>query len=426
MKGLLIGGGALLAFFSGLPLFLLVAVLGLVLLLHNGMEPKSLALKFLYSFDNPTLLSIPCFIFQGMLLTEGKSGGAVTAFLVGTLGRLRGGVGVASVLTSGFFSALSGSSPSALVAAGGLLRPALVKEGVSDQRAVGLLTVAGSLGVLLPPSVPVILYSVVGREDPVAMFKACFVAALGLLVIFGVLGAAANRNTVREEGKQAVAVQEPVGRLLLAAGPVLVLPVGIIALVGLGVATVQGAAALGVFYTLALEAVVFRSIWSREGVASLGRAVARTASMTAAILFIVGMGATLNLIITELQIAEWVTEYLTLNFKHPLLFLLAVNVIFLLAGCVMDLYAALLIFVPLLLPAARELDLNLVHLGAVILLNLEVGFVTPPFGINLFAASAYFSLPLLEVVRRVGPFLLAMVAWLLVVTFVPGLTLFLV
>ncbi len=417
--GLFAGLGAFL-FFSGLPLFLLVALLGLVLLLQHGMMPQALALKFLHTFDNPTLLCIPCFIFQGVLITESVSGQTVTALVVRLLGRVRGGVGAASVLTCGFFSALSGSSPSALVAAGGMLRPALLKGGMDDRRAVGLLTVAGSLGVLLPPSVPVIIYGVVARQDPVDMFQGCAVAAVGLLVLFSVMGMIYGR------GKPAPgALQEtqpaPLPWLLLKTIPVLLLPVGTLGLVAMGWATVQAASALGVFYVLLVETLLFRTLLAKGGLSLLGRSLQRAASMTAAILFIVAMGGALNLLTTELQIAEQVTQFLTRHFKNPWSFLIAVNVLFLVAGGLMDIYASLLLFVPLLLPTAESLGLNMVHLGVVILLNLEAGFVTPPFALNLFAASTFFDLPLMEVARRCGPFLLAMLVWLLVLTFVPGL-----
>ena len=285
--GLFAGLGAFL-FFSGLPLFLLVALLGLVLLLQHGMMPQALALKFLHTFDNPTLLCIPCFIFQGVLITESVSGQTVTALVVRLLGRVRGGVGAASVLTCGFFSALSGSSPSALVAAGGMLRPALLKGGMDDRRAVGLLTVAGSLGVLLPPSVPVIIYGVVARQDPVDMFQGCAVAAVGLLVLFSVMGMIYGR------GKPAPgALQEtqpaPLPWLLLKTIPVLLLPVGTLGLVAMGWATVQAASALGVFYVLLVETLLFRTLLAKGGLSLLGRSLQRAASMTAAILLIVEM-----------------------------------------------------------------------------------------------------------------------------------------
>lgn len=420
------GLGAFL-FFSGLPLFLLVALLGLVLLLQHGMMPQALALKFLHTFDNPTLLCIPCFIFQGVLITESVSGQTVTALVVRLLGRVRGGVGAASVLTCGFFSALSGSSPSALVAAGGMLRPALLKGGMDDRRAVGLLTVAGSLGVLLPPSVPVILYGVVARQDPVDMFQGCAVAAVGLLVMFSVMGMIYGRGKPApgplpvETPQMIAATNTPLPWLLLKTIPVLMLPVGTLGLVAMGWATVQAASALGVFYVLLIEALLFRTLLAKGGLTLLGRSLQRAASMTAAILFIVAMGGALNLLTTELQIAEQVTLFLTTHFKSQWSFLLAVNVLFLVAGGLMDIYASLLLFVPLLLPAAESLGLNMVHLGVVILLNLEAGFVTPPFALNLFAASTFFDLPLVEVARRCGPFLLAMLVWLLVLTFVPGL-----
>lgn len=428
---LLVVLGLFLLALLGMPLFTVMGLGSLVAFSSEDISTSAVISEMTRLASSPVLVSIPLFTFAGYLFAEGGTAARLVRVSRAAFGWIPGGLAIVSLVTCAVLTAFTGASGVTIVAAGGLLMPALLRERYSERFSLGLLTTSGSLGLLFPPSLPLILYSYVASSaagglllDPADAPTVDRLFLAGILPgIFLIL--ALSTLCVGEGRRQSIA-RTPFrfGELLPALrGALFELPLPIIVLGGIygGKLTVIEAAAVTALYATVSQVLVYRDVAFRR----LPRIAAESMTLVGGILIILGaaLGLTNYLIDAEvpLKLLEWVRG----TIDNRLVFLLVLNIFLLIVGCLMDVFSALIVVVPLIVPLAQEYDVDLVHLGIIFLANLEIGYSTPPVGLNLFIASFRFGKPVVEVYRASVRWLVVLLLALLVITYVPELSLFL-
>jgi C4-dicarboxylate transporter DctM subunit len=341
----------------------------------------------------------------------------LVGFFRGLFGWAPAGTAVAAVAACAFFTAVTGASGVTILALGGLLLPILVQEGYPRRFAIGLLTASGSIGLLFPPSLPVILYGI-RSEQPI---ENLFLAGIfpGILIVAGVAAFSALRG--RQGGVQRTPFD---GRATLAAvwraKWDLFLPVFVLLSLLAGMATLVEAAALTAAYAIFIEVVIHRTLSLRRDTV---RIFMETAILMGALLFILGSALGLTGYMVGEEIPARITQWVQASVHSKVLFLLTLNVLLLVTGMLLDIFSAIIIVVPLIIPLGEAFGVNPIHLGIIFLCNLELGYLTPPVGLNLFLSSLRFRVPLAEIWRTAVPFLLIFGIWVFLITYVPALTL---
>ncbi len=372
----------------------------------------------------PILVALPLFTFAGCLLTQTRAPRRILAFLEALTGGLPGGLGIAALCACAFFTALTGASGVTIVALGGILYPILKAQGASENFTLGLLTTSGSLGLLFPPSLPVILYAVVAQVEIAALFRAALVP--GALLVAGLSlyvlvheGRTRSRRGPRERG--AFSWRRVGGAFL---GARWEWPLGAIILGGIygGVVTVTEVSVLVVVYVLVVECVILREV---HPLRQLPAIVVESTMLSGAILVILGMSLGLTGFLVEQQVPGRVLEQLAGLTDSRVVFLAGLNLFLLAVGCVMDIFSAMIIVAPILVPVAAAYGIDPVHLGVIFLVNLEIGYSTPPVGMNLFIAGLKFERPVTVLYRASLPYLAVLLALLALITYVPRLSLWL-
>ncbi len=400
----------------GTPLFVVMLALGLVLFIGAGIEGSAVPVEMYRLASAPTLTSIPLFTLAGLMMARSKTPDRLLAFFEASLGRFPGGVSFISLVLCAFFTAFTGASGVTILALGGLLLPLLIKEGMKDNFALGLVTTAGAVGLLFAPSLPLILYGIVGKVDIEKLFLAGIVPGIIFILIYTVW-AVKNAPTRQREAFSWKKVKESSWNARFE------LPLPILVLAGIygGVVTVTEAAALTSFYVFVMEFFLYRDLRLDKDLVSL---FSESAMLVGAILIILcsAMGVTSYLIDEEIpmKLLEFMQQWIT----NKYLFLLGLNVFLLIVGCLMDVFSAIIVVVPLILPMADVFGINPIHMAIIFLANLEIGFITPPVGINLFISSFRFGKPMLELYRSVWPFVLISFIALMLITYIPALSLF--
>jgi tripartite ATP-independent transporter DctM subunit len=400
----------------GAPVF--VALGGAALLLFWGAElpTASLSLDHYRLVVNPSLPAIPLFTMAGYFLAESGAPQRLVRVFTALFGRFRGGAAAVTVFAGAFFTAFTGASGITILALGGLLMPLLRGVGHSQRSALGLVTSSGSLGVLLPPSLPLILYAVVAKVP----MKDLFVAAILPGLTMALLLLAWGRHTA---GRQAPASGgfdlHEAGRAIAAAKWELLLPVVAFAALFGGFATPVEAAAITALYAFAVTTFVQRDLSLTRDVP---RVLVECGLLVGGVLLILGVALGFTNYLADAQIPDRAIEWATGTLESRIAFLIALNVFLLLVGCVMDIFSAIVVVVPIIVPVAHAFGVDPVHLGIIFLANMELGYLTPLVGMNVFFASYRFGKPVLEVCRAVLPFLAVLLVGVLVVTYVPALT----
>jgi C4-dicarboxylate transporter DctM subunit len=404
----------------GLPIAaVLLATTGVTLKFFTWTPLLVLPQQLFNALDNFVLLAIPFFILAGAIMTEGEMADRLVAVIRYLVGRVPGGLAIAGLLGCIFFAALSGSSPATVIAIGGIMIPALKEAGYEEDFAIGLLTSAGSLGIVIPPSIPMILYCLVMNVSVSELFMAGIVPGLLIGVIFSLyILARARAKGWREKGEFSWKV---FGRLLNRGVWAMLLPVIVLGGIYSGIFTPTEAAAVAVAYALFVELVLYRNL----SLEKLNHCLTEAALLSAALLFILAAAMTFVWLLTSEGIPAALAEWLTGWVSNRWLFLLLINLLFLALGSVMDDVSAMLILSPLLVESLRRYQINLVHYGIIMVMVIEIGFLTPPFGLNLFVAMGLTDKGLLEVSRAVLPFLLLLLAAIVLVTCFPALSLWL-
>lgn len=406
---------ALLVLF-GVPLFAALGGIALIAFRGADIDISSVGVAMYTLAGSPILIAIPLFTFAGYLFAHSKAPDRLVAL---SHAFFPGGLAVVALVSCAIFTAFTGASGVTIIAMGGLLYPALLKEGYSKKFSLGLLTASGSLGLLFPPSLPLIVYGYVASVNVDDLFLAGLVPGILLVGVLSVYGI----HTGRKQGikRDPVSIRA-IARALRGAAWELPLPFIILGGIYGGIITVMEAAAITALYAFVVEVLIYRDI----PLGKLPRITAESMTLVGGILIILSCAIALTnyLIDAEvpLLILDWMKSYISSKYT----FLLLLNVFLLIVGCLMDIFSALIVVVPLIVPVALGFDVHPVHLGIIFLTNLEIGYLTPPVGLNLFISSYRFNQPVVSLYVASIPYLLLLLLGLLIITYAPILSLFLV
>jgi tripartite ATP-independent transporter DctM subunit len=408
----------LLATILGAPVFTTLGGLAVILFWGAGQPIASIPLDHYRLVTNPTLPTIPLFTLAGYFLAEGGASQRLIRVFQTLFGRFRGGPAIVTALVCAFFTSFTGASGVTILALGGLLMPILISARYSERTALGLLTGAGSLGLLFPPCLPLILYAIVARVEMQQMFLGGILPGVLLVLLTAWWG--------MRQGPRVETSGEPFDfrgafRAVWDAKWELLLPVVALTSMFGGFATTVEAAALTALYAFVIEAFVYRDLKLRE----VPRVTAECGLLVGGVLLILGVALGFTNYLVDAQIPTLLLDWVTGSIHSPWMFLLLLNVFLLVVGCLMDIFSAIVVVVPLIVPMGAAFHIDPVHLGIVFLANLELGYLTPPVGMNLFLASYRFNKPLPEVYRAAFPMLLVLLAGVLLITYVPAMTTFL-
>lgn len=367
--------------------------------------------------DQEVLLSIPLFILAGNIMSRGSIARRLIAIMREAMNPIPGGLAIATVLSCAFFAAISGSSTVTLIAVGSVMYPALLDAGYSKKFALGALCAAGTLGIIVPPSIPLILYGVMTETSIADLFKAGIGPAILLTSLFVLYSMAVNWSKERAPLDFAA-----LGNALKNGIFALFMPVVILGGIYAGWFTATESAAVAVFYAVLVELLIHRDMTLTE----LKETSLETATMMGSLFPLLMMALSINTFMAYEQIPAALVGWMTELVSDPVSFLLVTMVLLLAVGCFMDIGSAILIISPLLMPLALSQGVDPVHFGVIMITNLEIGYLTPPLGLNLIVAMTAFKEDFWLIAKSVLPFLVLMIIGLLIVTFTPSLSLFLV
>ncbi len=367
------------------------------------------------------LLAIPFFVVSGAIMSAGDIANRLVTFAKSLVGWMPGGLAVASVGGCVFFAAISGSSPVTVIAIGSVMYPALVRAGYDPRFSAGLLTSAGSLGIVIPPSIPMLVYAIfAGGSSPIDVGELFMAGILPGLTLAGLMAAYSVYLAVRRgtEFREPFSLAE-VWRSFRDGLWAILLPVQILGGIYSGLFTPTEAAAVSVIYALVVELFIHRRLtW-----AHMPKILVESAVLMGSLLVIMALAFSLNDFLVEEKIPDQAVALIQEMDLGTVQFLLIVNAILLVAGALMDSISAIMIISPLIAPIALKLGIDPVHLGIIFIVNLEIGYLTPPIGLNLFVASSVFGRPLGDVIKSVVPFVLLLLVGLTAVTYVPSIAL---
>jgi C4-dicarboxylate transporter DctM subunit len=405
----------------GMPLFAVILGVALVGLQAAGYEQAALT-EFYGLGDTPGLMAIPLFTLAGYLLSESGAPKRLVRLSDALLGFLPGGLAMVAIVACALFTAFTGASGVTIIAMGALLYPALIQAGYPQRYALGLVTVGGSLGLLFAPSLPLILYGFVAGQlgtQPSVSVQDMFLAGLlpGLVMMAVLMLHAVWVGRAVPRTRRGIDAGE-VWAALKDARWELPLPVIVLSAVYEGVLAVSEVSALTALYVLFVTTVVRREVALRR----LPSIMAEAMRMVGAILLILGAAKALSNWFIDQDVPGALFTWVSAHIDTPLEFLLALNLFLLLVGMLVDIFSAIVILTPLLVPLGMHYGVHPAHLGVVMLANLEIGYMTPPVGINLFIASYRFKVSLLTVVRATLPFLLLLGIALIIITRWPALS----
>ena len=414
----------LVAVVLGAPIFVMLGGAALVLFWGEGLPIASISLTHYSMVTNPTLPTVPLFTLAGYFLAEGGASKRLIRVFQALLGSMRGGPAIVTVLLCAFFTSFTGASGVTILALGGLLMPVLIGAGYSERATLGLLTGSGGLGLLFPPSLPLILYAIVAssnsRGSGVTIEK-MFLGGLGpALLLVGMSIWLGIRL-----GPRAAKLARPkfdrteAWRSLMAAKWELLLPiVALVALFG-GFATPVEAAAVTAFYAFVVETFVYRD-FKKAG--DIPRVMAECGVLVGGVLLILGVALGFTNYLIDAQIPARAVEWVTSTVQSKYTFLLALNACLLAVGCVMDMFSAIVVVVPIIVPLGIAYGIDPIHMGIIFLANMELGLLTPTAGINIFLSSYRFGKPVLEISRSVLPMQCVLIIGVLLITYLPPLT----
>lgn len=419
----------------GLPLFVVMALIAMVAFTYADEGIYTVINEVYRLASDPLFVTIPLFTFAGYMMAESKSPQRMLKFAQASLGWLPGGVAIVSLVVCAFFTAFTGASGVTIIALGGLLYPILTHEGYEDKFTLGLITTSGSLGLLFPPSLPIILYGIIAKVDIDKIFKAGILP--GILVIVAltafsmIKGKKAgyvehDENVTSDEGEKIKISHHFIWKDFFESFKgcfwEILLPIGVLVGIYGGFTTVSEAAAFTAFYVLIMECFIYKDL---NFLKDIPETIKGSMTLVGAILLILCSAFGLTQFLIEEEIPMQLFELIKPYIANKLVFFIFLNIFLLLVGAMMDIFSAIIVVVPIILPIAALYEVDSVHLAIIFLTNLSIGYITPPVGINLFISSFRFKKPITEVYRASFPFLLLMLACLLVVTYVPALSLWL-
>jgi C4-dicarboxylate transporter DctM subunit len=402
----------------GAPIFAVMAAFALSAFYFSGVEISAVAVEIYRLSSAPTILTIPLFTFAGYVLAESKAPVRLLRLSKAILGWMPGGTAIVCLFVCAFFTAFTGASGVTIIALGGLLYPILIEEGYSEKFALGLITTCGSLGLLFPPSLPIILYGIIAKVDIDDLFMAGLIPGIVLMLILGTYSVIKARGNAP---KNHVFSMKEVRAALWEARYEIPLPIFVLGGIYGGYVTATEASALSAFYVLLINTFVTKDLSMTK---DIPKVIVESLTLVGAILLILCCALGLTNYLVDEEIPMKILAAMSTFITNKYLFLLVLNMFLLIVGCLMDIFSAIIVVVPLILPIAEQFGVNPMHLAIVFLTNLEIGYITPPVGINLFISSFRFNRPVLELYRVSIPFLFLMLLALIIITYIPWLTLF--
>lgn len=420
MNALIIFSLLLVLMLSGMPISISLGLTVLTFLFTMTQVPiEAVALKLFTGIEKFEIMAIPFFILAGNFLTHGGVAKRMINFATSLVGHWHGGLGLAGVLACALFAAVSGSSPATVVAIGSILLPAMVKQGFPNRFGAGVITTSGALGILIPPSIVMVMYSVATNTSVGQLFMAGVVPGLMLATLLGFTTWYRARKfgyprlAKASWGQRWRAFHKSMWGLFL----IVVVIGGIYS----GIFTPTEAAAMSAVYAFIVAVFVYKDMTLKQ----VPKVLLDSASMSAMLLYIITNAVLFSFLMTSEGIPQAMAGWLIDAGLGPIAFLLVVNILLLLAGNVMEPSSIVLILAPILFPVATALGINPVHFGILIVVNMEVGMCHPPVGLNLYVASGITKMGITELTVAVWPWLLTMLGFLVAVTYVPEISLWL-
>ena len=403
----------------GVPIFVVIAGLTIYLLFSSQIDISAIIIEMHRMATTPVLVAIPLFTFAGYLLSASGAPRRLIRLSNAILGWMPGGLSVIALVTCAVFTALTGATGLTIIALGGILLPAMMRGRYSEVFSLGLLTTSGTLGLLFPPSLPLIIYAIVAKVRIDQLFIAGLLPGLLLVVLLSAFCVYKSVRTDVPKTKFQLKELVTATREILWEFP---LPFVVLGGIYSGYFAVSEAAAITAVYVLFAEVVIYRDIHIRE----LPEIMKKSMLLVGGILLILGAAMGLTNYLVDAEIPMRLLDFVKANIESRIIFLVVLNIFLLVVGCTMGIFSALVVVVPLLAPIAKAYGIDPIHLGIIFLANLEIGASIPPLGINLFIASMRFEKPILRLYLASLPFIAILLLALAIITYVPWLSLALI
>jgi len=400
----------------GVPIGITTGLSSIAAIYSSGIGLDVIVQKIYSGVNSFSLMAIPFFIFAGDIMLEGGASKKLIDCANKLFGWIMGGLPITAVVSSMFFAALSGSSPATVAGVGGVMIPNLKDNGYDGKFSVGLLCAAGSLGIVIPPSITMMSYGVVSEQSISNLFMAAVIPGIfiGLtLIIFSYIYSRVN-NQMKSDVPSLREVWDTFKEAFFS----ILMPVIILGGIYKGLATPTEAAAISIIYSLVISIFVYKEIRFKD----IFRIAKKSVVTSAMIMFVIANSAVFSWYLTFKQVPQVVAQTVLGLQASPIVIMLLINIILLFVGMIMDSSAAVLILTPLFLPIVTGIGIDPIHFGVIMIVNLSIGMLTPPFGLNLFVASGIGEISLSDVVKGALPFIALLIFDLLVITFVPQLS----
>jgi len=402
----------------GMPIAVSLGLSSLVTIFFFSQDSlASMSIKLFETSEHYTLMSIPFFVLAGALMSTGGVAKRMVVFAIAAVGHLRGGLAIASILACMLFAAVSGSSPATVVAIGSIVIAGMVKNGYPKEFAAGVICNAGTLGILIPPSIVMVVYCAVTEESVGRIFMAGVIPGLllGLMLMFAVWWRAGKLKVKPPPKASATEVLVAFKDSMWGLALLVIIMGGIYG----GIFTPTEAAAVSAVYALVVAVFIYRDLRMKQ----LPHVFLDAARTTVMLMFIVGNALLFAHVLTTERIPQTIAEQIVGMGMTPWMFLLVVNIILLVAGNFMEPTGIILILAPIFFPISKQLGIDPIHLGVLMVVNMEIGMVTPPVGLNLFVTSGVTGMNLVQVTRAALPWLMVLLTFLVMVTYIPAITL---
>lgn len=406
--------------------------LGIVSVLPGAFDPSFTASaqfvirSMLGGIDSFPLLAVPMFVLSGMIMAKGGISKKIFDVFAFFIGKFTAGMPCAVIVTCLFYGAISGSGPATVAAVGSMTIPILVKLGYEKSFATAIVAVAGGLGVIIPPSIPFIMFGMASGESVSDLFIAGVIPGLliGLLMMAYAVFYCKKHGEDKEKICEEVEILHKKGIIGVFKESFFAIlsPVIILGCIYTGVASPTEAAVISVFYSLIVSMFIYKSMTVKD----IWPMMVEGVKTYAPILFILAASIAFSRVLTLMQVPQSISEWILSNFHSKVVILIVINIFLLIVGMVMDTTPAILILTPILLPIVTAVGMNPIHFGVMMVVNLAVGFVTPPIGVNLFVASSLTDIPLMQIAKKAMPLIICFLLALLMITFIPQISLALV
>lgn len=389
----------------------------LTIIFFSPDSPRSLAIKMFETSEHTTLLAIPFFLIAGAFMTTGGVAQRLIDFANACVGHIRGGLAIGSVLACMLFAALSGSSPATVAAVGSIAIAGMVKSGYSKEFGAGIICNAGTLGILIPPSIVMVVYAAATEQSVGKMFMAGVIPGilLGAALMIAIYIVARVKKL---PAQPRVSVKEWFGAFRRALWGLLLMVI-ILGGIYTGMYTPTEAAAVAAVYSMFVALFIYKDMRIRE----FSKVMLESGKMTVMLMFIIANAMLFAHVLTTEQIPQSIASWVSEMGFSPWMFLIIVNIVLLVAGSFMEPSAVILILAPIFFPIAMELGIDPIHLGIIMVVNMEIGLITPPVGLNLFVTSAVTGMPITSAIRAALPWLMILLVFLVLITYIPAISL---